>query len=31
MKIVAAVIGMGIGQKHLEAIDEFNGSKVNNL
>lgn len=31
MKIVAAVIGMGIGQKHLEAIDEFNGSKVKTI
>jgi len=28
MKIVAAVIGMGIGEKHLEAIDGFKGSKV---
>ena len=28
MKIVAAVIGMGVGEKHLEAIDKFNGSKV---
>lgn len=28
MKIVAAVIGMGIGQKHLEAIENFNGSRV---
>ncbi len=28
MKIVAAVIGMGIGEKHLEAIDGFIGSKV---
>ena len=23
MKIVAAIIGMGIGQKHLEAIDNY--------
>ena len=28
MKIVAAVIGMGIGEKHLEAIDGFLGAKV---
>ena len=28
MKIVAAVIGMGIGEKHLQAIDGFMGSKV---
>ena len=28
MKIVAAVIGMGIGEKHLKAIDGFLGSKV---
>ena len=28
MKIVAAVIGMGVGKKHLEAIDGFMGSKV---
>jgi len=28
MKIVAAVIGMGVGEKHLEAIDSFVGSKV---
>ncbi len=28
MKIVAAVIGTGIGEKHLEAIDGFIGSKV---
>ena len=28
MKIVAAVIGMGVGEKHLEAIDGFMGSKV---
>ena len=28
MKIVAAVIGMGVGEKHLEAIDGFIGSKV---
>ena len=28
MKIVAAVIGMGVGEKHLEAINGFMGSKV---
>ncbi len=28
MKITAAIIGMGIGQKHLEAIENFNKSKV---
>ena len=28
MKIVAAVIGMGVGKKHLEAIEGFMGSKV---
>ena len=28
MKIIAAVIGMGIGEKHLEAIDSFLGAKV---
>ena len=28
MKIIAAVIGMGIGEKHLKAIDGFLGSKV---
>ena len=28
MKIVAAVIGMGVGEKHLEAIDGFKGSSV---
>ncbi|MDC3068625.1 Gfo/Idh/MocA family oxidoreductase [Candidatus Pelagibacter sp.] len=28
MKIIAAVIGMGIGEKHLTAIDGFLGSKV---
>ena len=28
MKIQAAIIGMGIGEKHLEAIDGFMGSKV---
>ena len=28
MKIVSAVIGMGIGEKHLKAIDGFLGSKV---
>ena len=29
MKIKAAVIGMGIGEKHLEAIDKYKGSSVN--
>lgn len=28
MKIVAAIIGMGIGQKHLEAIENYKNSKV---
>ncbi len=28
MKIVSAVIGMGVGEKHLEAIDGFLGSEV---
>ena len=28
MKIIAAVIGMGIGEKHLIAIDGFLGSTV---
>lgn len=28
MKIKAAVIGMGIGEKHLEAIDGFKGAEV---
>jgi predicted dehydrogenase len=28
MKIIAAIIGMGIGQKHLEAIDNYKNSKV---
>ena len=28
MKIIAAVIGMGIGEKHLIAIDGFLGSKL---
>ena len=27
-KIIAAIIGMGIGERHLEAIDKYNGSKV---
>jgi len=29
MKILAAVIGMGIGEKHVKAIDEYLGAKVN--
>ena len=28
MKIISAIIGMGIGQKHLEAIDNYKKSKV---
>ncbi len=28
MKIIAAVIGMGVGEKHLQAINGFMGSKV---
>ena len=28
MKIIAAVIGMGVGEKHMEAINGFMGSKV---
>ena len=28
MKIVAAIIGMGIGQKHLDAIDNYKKSFV---
>ena len=28
MKIVAAIIGMGIGQKHLEAIDNYKNLMV---
>ena len=28
MKIVSAIIGMGVGQKHLEAIDNYKKSKV---
>ena len=28
IKIKAAIIGMGIGQKHLEAINKYKGSKV---
>ena len=28
MKIKAAVIGMGIGEKHVEAIENYNLSKV---
>ena len=31
MKIIAAVIGMGIGTKHLEAIDGFMGSNVKTI
>ena len=29
MKINAGIIGMGIGEKHLEAIDKYKGSSVN--
>ena len=28
MKIIAAIIGMGIGEKHIEAIDNYKFSKV---
>ena len=28
MKVIAAVIGMGIGQKHLDAIDNYKKSFV---
>ena len=28
MRIVAAIIGMGIGQKHLEAIENYKNSVV---
>ncbi len=28
MKIIAAVIGMGVGKKHLDAIDGYMGSSV---
>ena len=28
MKIIAAVIGTGIGEKHIEAINNFEKSKV---
>ena len=28
MKIIAGIIGMGIGQKHLDAIDKYKGSIV---
>ena len=28
MKIIAAIIGMGIGQKHLDAIENYKKSKV---
>ena len=28
MKIIAAIIGMGIGQKHLDAIDNYKKSFV---
>jgi len=28
MKIKAAIIGMGIGSMHLEAIENYKGSKV---
>ena len=28
MKIRAAIIGMGVGQKHFEAIENYKGSKV---
>ena len=28
MKIKAAIIGMGVGQKHFDAIENYKGSKV---
>ena len=28
MKIIAAIIGMGVGQKHLDAIDNYKKSFV---
>ena len=28
MKIIAAIIGMGVGQKHLEAIENYKNSYV---
>ncbi len=28
MKIVAAIIGMGVGQKHLQAIENYKNSYV---
>ena len=28
MKIIVGIIGMGIGQKHLEAIDNYKGAEV---
>ena len=28
MKIIAAIIGTGIGEKHFEAIDKYKSSKV---
>ncbi len=28
MKIIAAIIGMGVGEKHLQAIENYRGSKV---
>jgi len=31
MKIIAGIIGMGIGQKHLEAIDKYKGSVVKTI
>lgn len=31
MKIVSAIIGMGIGQKHLEAIDNYKNSEVKTI
>ena len=31
MKIIAGIIGMGIGQKHLEAIDKYKGSIVKTI
>ena len=31
MKIIAAIIGMGIGQKHLDAIDNYKKSFKDHL
>ena len=31
MKIKAAIIGMGIGYKHFQAIEKYNNSNKNNM